>query len=394
MEGNRLCSQCSTQPANFICICGTLPLLCFSCQPHHQTKPGFHFRLPAAALDSISASDLQKVRVKVFSLANSHEKLKDSLRAVNACRVEIESGYTAAIEQMMQEKENLLQQLEGLKSVLNRAVQEAIRETAENVHDCNYRPSSFLAKLTWIHCCSNSSDPLPIFAYHVKATDDIFRTPLVLTYETSVPQLRILNYSGRDIMLEIEDLEKKLRAGQARERKLMEKQAELKDISSRLDAELSASKGREKQLIGKVSELTEAMSRLKVELGAVECRERKQRRKKANLKNEVSRLEAQQSRSNNQLEAQGVVEMRLKREIAALQQQVHAEGDKVRRVLQGEISCCGVKLESKDQQLGDLQRQIQELQSDLKVVATAPRDSKEVRRILQKYQGRKWCAIQ
>jgi len=294
-------------------------------------------------------------------------------------------------------------------------VQEAIRETAENVYDCNYRPSTFLAKLTWIHCCSNSSDPLPIFAYHVKATDDMFRTPLVLTYETSVPQLRILNYSGRDIMLEIEDLEKKLRAGQARERKLMEKQAELKDISSRLDAELSASKGRENQLIEKVSELTEALSRLKVELGAAECRERKQRRKKANLKNEVSRLEAQLSRSNNQLEAQGVVEMRLKREIAALQQQVqaqgvvemrlkreiaalqqqvHAEGDKVRRVLQDESSCCGVKLESKDQQLGDLQRQIQELQSDLKVVATAPRDSKEVRRILQKYQGRKWCAIQ
>ena len=208
MEGNRLCSLCSTEPAAQFCICSNFPLLCAVCRPTHEGKSGFHFTLPLQALAHITPQNQQQYRLWLVSVANSQEKLKENLPRIDQCREEIEALYAYIRGEIEKTRLQFLHTLEDLKTALSAKIEEAIVETSTNAYLGSYQPSSTLATLIWTHSCENSSEPLPVFSYQIKTEVEALQDCLGVSLRIDVPELQHFGRESGDLAAEREQLKK------------------------------------------------------------------------------------------------------------------------------------------------------------------------------------------
>lgn len=196
MEGNKHCSLCTNELADHICICSNLPPLGPNCQAIHQSKPGFHFSFPIEALDYVNAKNAQKVRVRVFSLLNSHEILRGNLQKVAKFKEEIEAAYGNMYREMEEGKRKIMQKLDEMQEELSRHVEKTIEETSKYPYKEDYQPSSGLADLVWSHCCQDSSEPIAVFTCEVGNTDKRLLDPLEISIKASLSEFAKWNYES------------------------------------------------------------------------------------------------------------------------------------------------------------------------------------------------------
>ena len=127
--------------------------------------------------------------MRVFSLVNSHEILRQNVRKMDKFKEEIEAEYVNMYREMEERKLKLMQKLDEMTAELSRRINEAIEETSKYAYREDYQPVSILADLVWRHCCQNSSEPIEVFTCDVRNTDERLLDPLEINIQASVGEL-------------------------------------------------------------------------------------------------------------------------------------------------------------------------------------------------------------
>lgn len=127
--------------------------------------------------------------MRLFSLVNSQELLRENVQKVAKCREEIEAAYGKMFREMEEEKGKLMRILDEMQAELTISIDKAVSETSLHAYKEDYTPSGGLEELLWRNCCENRSEPIPTFTYEVGNTDNRLLNPLEIRIQASVFEL-------------------------------------------------------------------------------------------------------------------------------------------------------------------------------------------------------------
>jgi hypothetical protein len=127
--------------------------------------------------------------MRLFSLVNSQEILRENVQKVAKCREEIEAAYGKMFKEMEEGKEKLMRKLDEMQAELTILIDKAVCETSLHAYKEDYTPSGGLVELLWRNCCENSSEPITTFTYEVGNTDNRLLNPLEIRIQASVFEL-------------------------------------------------------------------------------------------------------------------------------------------------------------------------------------------------------------
>lgn len=193
MTSNSLCSICRSARALSLCIClPQLPLLCSACEFKHKASPDFHYLLPVASLDVVTAQNQREWKLWLVRLNDAQQELIRSAEVINRCKEEVISAYENVRRILQDQKENLLRELEARQSAISEAVKAAVRETYENCRDKNYEPTSACAGLIWSRATESDSPPIALLSCQISVSADKVREAVKVAIDFKARELEQL----------------------------------------------------------------------------------------------------------------------------------------------------------------------------------------------------------
>jgi hypothetical protein len=139
--------------------------------------------------------------MRLFSLVNSQEILRENVQKVAKCREEIEAAYGKMLKEFEEEKGKLMRKLDEMLAELTILIDKAVSETSLQAYREDYTPSGGLVELLWRNCCENSSEPITTFTYEVGNTDNRLLNPLEIRIQASVYELVNWQYESGGVSL-------------------------------------------------------------------------------------------------------------------------------------------------------------------------------------------------
>lgn len=190
---NSLCSMCRSARAISLCVCiSPLPLLCQFCEPKHKASPDFHYILPIASSDVVTAQNQRDWKIWLVSLNDAQQELIRSAEMMNKCKEEVITAYEEARRVLDQQKDCMLRALEDRKRAVDAAVRAAFWETSENCKDSNYHPTSECASLIWSRATKADSQPISLLIWHIHVSAERIKEAVTVGIEFKVIELEEL----------------------------------------------------------------------------------------------------------------------------------------------------------------------------------------------------------